>query len=180
MAHEAQIRFVNLIKNNYSDFFIDMVVLDVGSLHINGNNRSLFEDCKYIGLDIGLGSNVDVVCPIHEYKPDERSLFDVVISTNMLEHDKHWEKSLPVMVRLLRAGGLLLISCAAPGSLEHGTKKVHPQSSPYTNDYYRGVSEEMFIKHVKREHFSPYTLLFNTSPRDLYFVGIKKLFDDQS
>jgi hypothetical protein len=32
---------------------------------VNGNNRSLFEKCDYVGLDVIEGNNVDIVCVAH-------------------------------------------------------------------------------------------------------------------
>jgi hypothetical protein len=58
----------NSMSYMFLQYFIDKCVLDVGSLDINGNNRYLFDNCEYTGLDIGEGPNVDIVMPIHEYK----------------------------------------------------------------------------------------------------------------
>ena len=34
-------------------------------IDVNGNNRSLFEKCDYVGLDVIEGNNVDIVCVAH-------------------------------------------------------------------------------------------------------------------
>jgi hypothetical protein len=87
MAHQAQIDYINSVKDNHPKFFKNKSVLDVGSMDINGNNTIHFTDCDYLGLDIGEGKNVDIVCPIHKFVSLYK--FDVVISTEMLEHDKY-------------------------------------------------------------------------------------------
>ena len=79
MAHQEQVDFCLSVKDRYSDFFKNANVIDIGSLDINGNNRYLFEDCNYTGVDIGAGKNVDVVSKGHEYFPNEK--VDFVIST---------------------------------------------------------------------------------------------------
>ena len=68
MAHPEQRTFMTYVKEKFPEKFINCRVLDIGSLDINGNNRYLFTDYKYIGVDIGAGNNVDVVCRGHEFK----------------------------------------------------------------------------------------------------------------
>jgi hypothetical protein len=48
--HIQAIDFLTFIKNNLKEYCINKTVLDVGSGDINGNNRSLFENCKYEGM----------------------------------------------------------------------------------------------------------------------------------
>ncbi len=74
-------------------------VLDVGALDLNGNNKILFEGCAYTGIDIGEGPNVDVVSVAHEYPAPSES-FDVIISTECLEHDRHYPETLRNIVRM--------------------------------------------------------------------------------
>ena len=125
-----------------------LTVLDVGSLDINGNNKYLFEThCKplYMGLDLGKGPNVDVVSKAHEYSAPDGS-FDVIISTEMLEHDMYWRETLQNALRMLRSGGLMILTCASGVREEHGTPKSGKlDSSPFTLeipewcDYYRNL-----------------------------------------
>ena len=68
MAHESQISFLLKVKALMAEKFKNCRVLDIGSLDLNGNNRYLFEDYKYLGVDIGYGENVDLVCCGHEVK----------------------------------------------------------------------------------------------------------------
>ena len=42
-----------------------------------------------------------------------------VVSTEMLEHDPHWQASVQRMIELVKPGGTLIITCAAPGRGEH-------------------------------------------------------------
>ena len=175
MAHREQREWCELVKYAHDEFFVGTSVLDIGSLDINGNNRYLFEQCNYTGIDIGDGPNVDVVCSGHLFKSDD--LFDVVVSTECFEHDEHWQQTLKnVINNLLKDGGLFLFSCAAPGRPEHGTKRTSPKDSPFTNDYYRNLSEAD-IRSVLNcdEIFSNYKFKTRIDfPQDLYFYGIKK------
>lgn len=176
MAHPQQQQFMESVRDRFPEKFKGVRVLDIGSLDINGNNRDLFTDYEYVGIDIGEGRNVDVVSRGHEYT-DERG-FEFVISSECFEHDEYWVLTFTNGVRLLKEGGMFLFSCAAPGRPEHGTKRTSPQDSPFTsqieNDYYRNLSEEDFQHFPLDEWFTEYEFKTMNDPCDLYFFGIKK------
>ena len=166
--HKSQIDFCLSTKRKFPEYFKGLT-LDVGSLDINGSNRSMFVKGSYIGLDLGRGANVDVICPIHEYKPG--FLFDCVISTEMLEHDRHYKESLKSMFDLLRVGGLLLLTAAANERKEHGTYRTNRKSSPFTLDYYKNVTREMIMGSLDMRKFKEFSLIIDET--DLQFWRIK-------
>lgn len=177
MAHSQQADYFKSVKARHPQFFSNCRVLDLGSLDINGNNRHLFSDYEYIGVDIGEGRNVDVVCRNHEYTSDEK--FDVVISSECFEHDEFWDLSILNGIDLLKDGGLFTFTCATTGRPEHGTRRTTPSDSPFTslidNDYYMNLTEEDIKGKIDLDSvFSEYEFKVNTSPADLYFYGIKK------
>lgn len=166
--HKEVIDFCQSVKRRYPYFFKGKSVLDVGSLDINGNNRYLFEDCEYIGIDLGPGKNVDIVCPVHEFDGS----FDVVISTEMLEHDQYWKESLKAMTQL--CSGLLILTAAGPNRYEHGTSGTSPQDSPFTNEYYRNVNRDMLIEGLITESsFSNFEITEPRNSKDICFWGLK-------
>ncbi len=175
--HPAQQEYCESVKAQFSEYFEDVRVLDVGSLDINGNNKYLFDDCEYIGLDVVPGKNVDVVCVAHEYEPEIK--FHTIISTNALEHDIHYKKTLRHMVKLLLPKGLLVIS-ACNAWQEHGTKKASPRNSGTATldddewaNYYKNVTPEMIEKVISIEEiFQEHYLDINR--RDVVFWGVKK------
>lgn len=177
MAHQAQANYFTSVKSSHPDLFSNCRVLDLGSLDINGNNRYLFSDYEYVGVDIGEGKNVDVVCRNHEYRSEQK--FDVVISSECFEHDEFWDKSILNGLDHLRSGGMFLFSCATTGRAEHGTRRTSPADSPFTsaleNDYYMNLTE----KHIRDKIdidavFVEHEFKVNKSPADLYFYGIKR------
>lgn len=177
MAHPEQRDFCLSVKSKFPDFFKNVSVLDIGSLDINGNNRYLFENYTYIGVDIGEGKNVDIVSKGHEFKPGRQ--FNVVISTECFEHDQHWKDTIRNCIDLTKSGGLFIFSCATTGRHEHGTSRTTPQDSPFTftefNDYYMNLTEDN-IREVINDgsEFSEYGFSTNENTKDLYFYGIKK------
>lgn len=175
MAHSEQQAFCLRLKALLPRFFNHVLVTDFGSLDINGSNRELFTDSSYLGVDIYRGKNVDVVCKAHAYEPAGPQ--DVVISTEMLEHDEDWWLSLRRMYEILRPGGLMLTTCATTGRGEHGTRTSSPGDSPGTPDYYRNLTQEDFENALPLEWFKAYGFEVNHSTRDLYFWGIKRELD---
>jgi cyclopropane fatty-acyl-phospholipid synthase-like methyltransferase len=177
MAHPAQAEFCKSVKEKLPQYFTGVNVLDIGSLDINGNNRYLFDNYNYTGIDIGPGKNVDVVCKGHEFKPEV--LFDVVISTECFEHDKHYAETLNNAVRLLKPGGLLLFTCATTGRPEHGTTRSKTEwASPYSHiqfeEYYKNLTQEDIEQALPvKEIFSSYEFGVNQQACDLYFWGVK-------
>jgi SAM-dependent methyltransferase len=174
MAHPEQKVWCNYVKEKHPEMFKNVHVCDIGSLDINGNNRYLFENYKYVGVDICPGRNVDVISKGHEFKPSIQ--FDVVISSECFEHDEYWKETLNHIVNnLLKPGGMFIFTCATDGRHEHGTRRTSPADSPATQDYYMNINED----HVKTaintyQTFSEYKFEVNNNTHDLYFYGIKK------
>jgi SAM-dependent methyltransferase len=170
MSHQQQLDFVQSVKDEFPEYFKGTKVLEVGSLNINGSVRQFFEPEQYIGCDLGEGAGVDIVCQGHELPYPDGS-FDVVISCECFEHDKHWAKTFQKMLDLTRKGGLIIFSCATIGRPEHGTTRTSPADAPFTNDYYRNLREEDFEQF--KSSFNSYRFSQCLSPRDLYFWGLK-------
>ena len=168
--HPEQKEFTARVKRQYPQHFKNINVVDFGSLNINGSNKVLFEDCNYVGVDIGAGVGVDVICKAHMYIAN--GLQDTIISTEMLEHDVHWKESVQNMIDSLRVGGLLVITCATTGRKEHGTRRTTPRDSPFTLDYYHNIERKEF-KDVVEKYFESYALETYPERGDLNFYGIR-------
>jgi len=180
MAHKQQKNFCIKIRNSFPEFFIDKDVLDVGSYDINGNNRFLFNNCNYMGIDVGTGDNVDIVCPAHLHV----GTYDTIVSTEALEHDKYYKESLIQIVHMLKPGGLYLFTCATTGRNEHGTRRTTPSSAPLLmdhleqdwGDWYKNITEKDVREVLDVEGiFSKFSFEIGDELKDLYFYGIKKL-----
>lgn len=148
--------------------------MDIGSLDINGNNKYLFSQCLYIGVDIGEGNNVDFVTAGHELLLPEESV-DVVVSTEAFEHDEHYEKTLKNIARILKPGGLFLFTCATTGRPEHGTRRSHAWAAPFVGDYYKNIDEADVRNSIDVDAlFSAHAFSTDSGACDIYFWGIKK------
>lgn len=181
MAHIEQKEFFLRVKSQFPEYFQNCNVLDVGSLDINGNNRHLFSNYSYIGIDIGPGPNVDVVSTGHEYQSEE--LFDVVISSECFEHDWHYPKTLNNCVKLTKPGGMFTFTCASTGRHEHGTLRTTPSNAPLLSNvdlewanYYKNLTEQDIREVLDIDNiFEKYYFEYNPKTCDLYFWGIKKV-----
>jgi SAM-dependent methyltransferase len=177
VAHSSQLRFIQLLAQQLGEFFVDKRVLEVGSLDINGSVRSCFSRCEYIGLDVAAGKGVDVVCQGQDYDAPDAS-FDVVLSCEAMEHNPYWKATFLNMIRLCRPGGLLIMSCASTGRMEHGTARSEPTSSPLTVglgwNYYRNLRERDFRRAVDLvPSVAAHKFWVNWSHYDLLFAGLK-------
>lgn len=174
MAHEQQMNWFRQVKLAYPHYFDQQRVLEVGSLDLNGTVRVFFNDCEYLGIDLGPGPGVDLIADGYDYV--EPNHYSVVISTESFEHNPHWRETFINMYGSTCPGGLIIFTCASTGRPEHGTRRTTPADSPYTcdNEYYRNLTEQDFRVWNFDQLFSEYAFEYNPTPGDLYFYGIKR------
>lgn len=197
MSHREQKEFLNRMKNKFPTAFKNCKVLDVGSFDVNGNEKPWFENCDFIGLDIGPGNGVDVVCPANEYDAPDES-FDTIISCECWEHNPFYKESILNCIRMLKSGGYFIFTCATTGRPVHGTAtqdKVDQEKrktlqgnsfnewitmpnvfrSDWDNEYYKNITEEDIRNFLDIDLiFSSYEFEIENNHHDLYFWGIKK------
>lgn len=95
-------------------------VLEFGSRNVNGTVRSLFPNAHYVGVDRIPGSGVDIVADASEIRPpDDSTLFDYVICTEVFEHDPNWASLCLAAYLNLRVGGIFICTAAGPDRLPH-------------------------------------------------------------
>ena len=103
-------------------------VLDVGSFNVNGKPDAMGLD--YVGLDMRDGPNVDVVCNAH-HLPFGDAEFDGVVCAETLEHDDEPLRTLAEIRRVLKPGGMFLMTVAGVRFPKHD----------YPSDYWRVTAE---------------------------------------
>jgi len=110
--------------------------LEIGSLDVNGTVRDVLAgpSAAYHGVDIRPGPGVDEVLDVTRLADRfEPGAFDLVATTEMLEHCPDWQEALYQMLRVLRPDGLLLLTTRSPGFPLHD----HP------GDHWRFASDEL-------------------------------------
>lgn len=112
-------------------------ILEVGALDVNGSLRPLLESFApraYVGVDIAPGPGVDVICGAERLvERFGRESFDLVLSTELLEHVRDWRAVISNMKQILRTGGRMLITTRSLGFGYHA----------YPHDYWRYELEDM-------------------------------------
>lgn len=174
-------QFTQFIKKIFPDYFVNKIVLDVGSGDINGNNRHLFDNCEYNGNDVIQAENVTIVSKTKDL-PFDDNYFDTIVSTECFEHDPEYSSSINKIYKMLKPNGLFFFTCASTGRAEHGTSRTSPDQSYGTIgnlqdmcDYYKNLTE-IDLNNVLELNklFSVWDTYYNRQSKDLYFVGIKK------
>jgi SAM-dependent methyltransferase len=99
---------------------VPVSVLEIGSRDINGTVRQLFPQDDYTGCDIVSGPCVDVVCDAASC--DFGRAFDIVVSTEVLEHTASWQQIVENAIKHLAPNGRLILTCAGPGRPVHSAE----------------------------------------------------------
>jgi hypothetical protein len=93
-------------------------VLEIGSLDINGSVRALFgAGVDYHGLDVVDGPGVDEVGDAATWRASRG--YELVVSTEVLEHAPRWRDILTNAWDAVAPGGRLLATCATDPRAPH-------------------------------------------------------------
>jgi hypothetical protein len=139
-------------------------VLEVGSYDVNGSVRPHIESLNpelYVGVDMRDGPGVDVVCDcenldqlkLNSIHWDDPIKWDLVVSTEMLEHALDWRRCMSQMAAVVAPGGLLLVTTVRAPFPYH----------PFPNDYWRfevgdlkRIVEALGLETVMAEDFTEF------------------------
>ena len=117
----------------------DQSVLEVGALDVNGSPRTVLQalaPASYVGVDLVEGPGVDLVCAAESLIDEFGSkAFDVVVTTEMIEHVGDWRLVVSNLKHVLAPNGLLLLTTRSLGFPYH----------EYPNDYWRFQPSDMRI-----------------------------------
>lgn len=149
-------------------------VLEVGSLDFNGSARTVlaqWNPATYVGVDMQEGKGVDrvlsVSCLVDTF--GERA-FDVVVSTEMLEHVQDWRWAISQLKRSTAPGGRLLVTTRSPGFHYHG----YPHDFwRFTEDDFRHIFSDMQDVLVASDQSEPG--VFVAARRPIEFVELDLL-----
>jgi hypothetical protein len=96
----------------------------------------------------------------------------------VLEHDMHYVASLQAMLRLLKPGALLVVTCASYGRGAHGTRWRFPDVSLTSQleeagwaDYYMNIGPAEVAAVLPEDSWSYYRFYYRKSPGDMYICS---------
>ncbi len=126
------------IENVKKEEFENKRILEVGSKYVNGSVRPIIEKFlnpkEYIGVNIEEGKFVDIICDAEKLVDYfGKEAFDVVTSTELLEHVKDWRVVINNIKRVLKCEGYIYITTRSIGFPYHG----------YPYDFWRYEIEDM-------------------------------------
>src|SRR3990172_4472394 len=116
MCHESVLSFGQTLITR--DDVLGKAVIEVGSFDVNGSLRSHVTNLLplyYIGVDMREGPGVDLVCDATRLVEQFSFRFDLLISTEMLEHVIDWKTAISNMKRVLCPGGKVILTTRSPG-----------------------------------------------------------------
>ena len=141
--HDRVSNFLAKVKAKHPDCFNNRKVLEIGSFDMNGSPRQLFTNCPfYIGVDCVEGKGVDLVSLAHDVH-FITGFFDTIISTEVLEHDLHWKKTLKNALRMLKVGGYLILTFAT------GNRPKHLAFATQFDGYYKNLTIDEVLKEIQ-------------------------------
>ena len=85
---------------------------------------------EYVGLDVSAGRGVDLVVASNERWPLPNENFDVILSSQVLEHVEHPDITLKEMSRVLKRGGVAILTFPFLYN-EHGTPDDYRRFTAY-------------------------------------------------
>lgn len=142
-------------------------IIEIGSLDVNGSLRPIImlgNPAEYIGIDIEKGQGVDFVFKAEDVvEKFGRESFDIVISTELIEHVKDWRKVISNIKNICKTNGAILITTRSYGFAYH--------SYPY--DFWRYEIEDMknifsdcIIEKLEKDELEPGVFVKVKKPRN--------------
>lgn len=140
--------------------------IDIGGRDVNGTARAWFgPDTAWHGLDIRPGPGVDIVADATTWTAPT-ALWDVVLSTECLEHVEHWRGIIRAAASALDPHGpqLVFVTAASTGRGAHGASGEH---TPPEGEWYGNVTQEDLGAELDR-YFEFTAVRYNPNPGDVY------------
>lgn len=108
--------------------------LDLGGRDINGHARDLFPAATWMVLDQLPGPGVTIISDATAWSPWTQ--WDLVLCTEVLEHEQHWRRLLYLAGQACLPGGRLILTCAGVKRAPHSGIDGGPVRP---GEWYRGL-----------------------------------------
>lgn len=145
-----------------------LAVLEIGALDVNGSGRPLFPNAQFLGVDRMPGRGVDVVSTAPIFDGEGR--FDVVLTTETLEHAPQPGDIVESAWCSLRDGGMLLITAAADPRLPH---RCDGSQGELRGEHYANINPTELRHLLTRTGFLVLELTHDAQHGDVYALAVK-------
>ena len=140
-------------------------VLEVGALDVNGSVRGdivALGPAQYVGIDIRPGPGVDVICDAGDLVARfGENAFDLVISTELLEHARDWRRIVSNIKRVTKPDGLLIVSTRSYGVDFHRRPFDYWR---YEKDDFTAIFSDVLVEDLKLDPTDPGLLIKARKP----------------
>jgi SAM-dependent methyltransferase len=144
MCHASCLKFVS--KHLTKSRCHGKRILEVGSRNINGSPRSIvepFAPSEYIGVDLIPSKEVDSICSVENLVSTfGENSFDIVISTELLEHVYNWKAAISNLKNVCKPNGFILLTTRSWGFPYHPCPEDHWR---YSIDDFKFIFNDLFI-----------------------------------
>lgn len=115
--HDTSYKHMKEMAQKYLGDMEPGIVVDIGSMDVNGSYRDIFENLGWIyqGVDLSPGKNVDIVLEDVYTISLEEGYADLVISGQAFEHIEFFWKTWLEIVRILKPGGMIFLITPSRG-----------------------------------------------------------------
>lgn len=143
-------------------------VIEVGARDVNGGIRDLIDTDSYVGVDLVAGPGVQHVGDVREYQPTQ--LADLVLCLEVAEHDPDPLSLFQACCRLLRPGGVFVMTCATGGRAPHSAGDGGPLAP---GEWYGNVPASTVLAAVRGVPLRLRDMVVDPAAGDLRAVIVK-------
>jgi SAM-dependent methyltransferase len=168
--HEAAFEAVQRFSRTVALNGIEGRALDLGGRDVNGTVHSLFPQVRWDVVDIEPHPSVSIVADVTTWTAPIAE-WDLVVSTETIEHVQRWWKILQVAHRALRSGGFLILTGGSTGRGPHSCTGVVPVPE---GEWYGNVAPgDLYNTALDAGFEAPY-VEYNPAPHfDVYMLAQK-------
>lgn len=162
--HEAAFSAVDRFVSDLGLGSLTGTGLDIGGRDVNGTVHRLLPGVVWTVLDIEPHPSVDIVADIATWEPVGE--YDMVLSTEAIEHISTWPRIIDAGHAVLRPGGYMLVTGGSTGRAPHSCTGMVPVPA---GEHYRNVAPVELERAARDAGFSDIHVEYNPEPHfDVY------------
>lgn len=138
--------------------------IDLGGRDVNGTVHGLFPGVSWTVLDIEPHPSVDIVADVTTWEPQGQ--YDIVLSTEAIEHIAAWPRIIQAGYAVLSPGGYMIVTGGSTGRGPHSCTGVVPLPA---GEHYGNVSPDELDGVAREVGFTNVHIEYNPEPHfDVY------------